>query len=74
MVDRVGKGKIVVLQFHGVLDIAHNWVTTGPQLFEQYMQYLKDGGFKVIALKDLKAYLPEILPEDTMLTYRQATP
>ena len=50
-------GKIVVLTIHGVPDIAHPWVTTPPELFREYLQYLHDNRYKVIALKDLLYYI-----------------
>src|SRR5205085_9188052 len=40
-------GKIVVLQFHGVPDTAHDWVTSTQEQFESYMKYLADNKFTV---------------------------
>lgn len=51
------RGKIVVLQFHGVPDNDHPWVHTPPKLFEQYMQHLKEEKCTVIALRDLSRYI-----------------
>ncbi len=51
------EGKIVVLTVHGVPDYAHEWVTTPPALFEEYMKYLHDHHFQVIAMKDLVQYI-----------------
>ena len=51
------KGKVVVLTIHGVPDDAHVWVNTPPQLFEEYLQYLKTNHYKVIALRDLARYI-----------------
>lgn len=51
------EGKIVVLTIHGVPDIEHPWVNTSPELFKEYMQYLSDNNFKVIALRDLAKYI-----------------
>lgn len=70
VVDRAEKGKYVVLQFHGVPDIAHGHVHTPPDSFRLYMNYLKDQGFRVIALRDLESVLPDTLPDDPMLSYR----
>ncbi len=56
VVHRAKDGKIVVLQFHGVPDIAHPWVHTPPERFKEYMAYLKAEGFNVIALKDVGQY------------------
>nr|WP_262906150.1 polysaccharide deacetylase family protein [Hymenobacter terricola] len=56
-------GRIVILTVHGVPDVAHDWVTTPPALFEQYLRYLHDHQYKVIALRDLARYVnvPEAL-------------
>ena len=76
VVDRAKKGEMVVLQFHGVPDVAHDWVNTPQQAFEKYMQYLYDQGFRVIALKDVANYFPEeyTFPNDTLLGYRTSSP
>jgi peptidoglycan-N-acetylglucosamine deacetylase len=50
-------GKIVVLTVHGVPDTAHPWVTTPPELFDEYLQYLHDNGYTVLALRDLAQYV-----------------
>jgi peptidoglycan-N-acetylglucosamine deacetylase len=50
-------GKIVVLTIHGVPDYEHPWVTTPPELFNEYLQYLHDNQYTVISLKDLKKYI-----------------
>ena len=50
-------GKIVVLTVHGVPDYAHDWVTTPPELFEEYLQYLHDQDYTVIAMRDLAQYV-----------------
>lgn len=50
-------GEIVVLTIHGVPDTAHPWVTTPPELFEEYLKYLHDHGYRVIALRDLARYV-----------------
>ena len=50
-------GKIVVLTIHGVPDVEHPWVNTPPALFKEYLQYLSENHFKVIALKDLNKYI-----------------
>ena len=63
-------GRIVVLQFHGVPDIAHPWVHTPPENFERYMRYLQREKFRVIALRDIEPYLPAADPADPMLADR----
>ena len=50
-------GKIAVLQFHGVPDRAHAWVHTPKERFEEYMAYLAENDFEVIALRDLHRYV-----------------
>jgi peptidoglycan/xylan/chitin deacetylase (PgdA/CDA1 family) len=58
-------GKIVVLQFHGTPDTAHEWVNTPPKEFEKYMQYLADEKYTVISMRDLARYVdPDVLPSD----------
>ena len=52
-------GKIAVLQFHGVPDGEHPWVNTPRERFEEYMAWLHQEGFKVIALRDLARYVDE---------------
>lgn len=56
-INQAKDGKIVVLTVHGVPDYAHDWVTTPPELFEAYLQYLHDNGYQVIALRDLAKYV-----------------
>jgi peptidoglycan/xylan/chitin deacetylase (PgdA/CDA1 family) len=64
-VGQARHGKIVVLQFHGVPDTAHDWVTTSRKQFEEYMKYLADQRFKVIAMRDLSRYVdPNVAPVD----------
>jgi len=65
---RAPEGKAVVLQFHGVPDVSHPWVHTEPELFRRCMQYLKDQGFRTMALRDLQPYAGE--PQDPLLTHR----
>ena len=59
-------GKAVVLQFHGVPDVAHPWVHTDPEFFKQCMTHLYENNYNVIALRDLEPYLPNTLPQDNM--------
>ena len=59
------RGRIAVLQFHGVPDTAHAWVNTPGERFEAYMKYLAVNQYKVIALRDLAKYVdPAIAPKD----------
>ena len=56
-VSQAKNGKVVVFTVHGVPDYAHQWVTTPPVLFEEYLKYLHDQKYNVIALKDLLPYI-----------------
>jgi len=74
VVAQAKDSKIVVLQFHGVPDEAHPWVNTPPEMFRQYMQYLKDNGYHPIEMRDLAAYYDwSHLPDDSMLKNRVAS-
>jgi peptidoglycan/xylan/chitin deacetylase (PgdA/CDA1 family) len=58
-------GRIAVLQFHGVPDLAHPWVHSPVERFKEYMQYLADNHYTVVALRDLEKYVdPEVKPSD----------
>ena len=58
-------GKIAVLQFHGVPDTAHDWVSVKKESFEAFLQYLTDGKYTVIAMRDLAKYVdPDVAPTD----------
>lgn len=58
-------GRVAVLQFHGVPDTAHDWVTTRTDQFETYLKYLADHRYTVIALRDLAKYVdPAVVPTD----------
>ncbi len=72
VVERAEPGKFVVLQFHGVPDVAHPWVHTSSDNFKSFMQYLKKGDFKVISLQEVADYLPDgyEAPEDPLIGYR----
>lgn len=54
VLDRASEG-VVVLQFHGVPDVAHDWVHTPPERFRKYMEELSRRGFSVLALRDLES-------------------
>ena len=56
-VGQAVKGRIAILQFHGAPDVEHPWVHSPPERFAEYMKYLHDEGFKVIALRDLAKYV-----------------
>jgi peptidoglycan-N-acetylglucosamine deacetylase len=68
-------GTAAVLQFHGVPDTAHPWVHTPPERFREYMAYLKQNRFRVVALRDLIPYLDlKNPPNDPMLHERYPKP
>ena len=50
-------GRAAVITFHGVPDPLHPWVSTDPQTFRDYLSWLADGGYTVIALRDLSRYV-----------------
>jgi hypothetical protein len=50
-------GRIAILQFHGVPDREHPWVNTPLERFREYMHWLKDNGYRAIALRDLDRYV-----------------
>lgn len=58
VLDRADEG-IVVLQFHGVPDLAHDWVHTPPEAFRRYMEELSSRGFDTLAVRDLEALLSD---------------
>ena len=58
-VEQAEFGRIAVLQFHGVPDLAHPWVHTPIKQFEEYMDYLSKEGFKVISVRDLARYVDQ---------------
>lgn len=61
-VGQARRGRIAVLQFHGVPDGEHPWVNTPRERFEEYMAWLHTEGYTVIALRDLARYLDEAQP------------
>ena len=56
-IEQARDGKIAVLTFHGVPDLDHPWVHTEPDAFSRYMEYLRDEGCMVIAMRDLVEYV-----------------
>ncbi|MCC6823077.1 MAG: polysaccharide deacetylase family protein [Verrucomicrobia subdivision 3 bacterium] len=72
IVARATNGQVVVLQFHGVPDVAHPWVHTPPERFREYMAYLKENNFRCIPMRDLAMYVDrDHLPADPLLKSRQ---
>ncbi len=59
--------RIAILQFHGVPDTAHAWVSTATDKFDAYMHYLAVEKYRVVALRDLLDILPPSdPPQDPM--------
>jgi peptidoglycan/xylan/chitin deacetylase (PgdA/CDA1 family) len=56
-VSQARHGRIAVIQFHGIPDTAHGWVSTSTQHFDAYMSYLAKNGYQVIAMRDLAKYV-----------------
>jgi peptidoglycan/xylan/chitin deacetylase (PgdA/CDA1 family) len=66
-VTQARDGRIAVLQFHGVPDTAHDWVSLGQADFEAFMKYLALHDYQVIALRDLEKYVdPGITPKNAL--------
>ncbi|MBX3732752.1 MAG: polysaccharide deacetylase family protein [Verrucomicrobiae bacterium] len=51
------RGRIAVLQFHGVPDREHPWVHTPVERFEEYLEWLAANGYRCIALRDLGRFV-----------------
>lgn len=69
---RARPGQIAVIQFHGVPEGEHPWVHTPRERFEEYMAWLHEQGFKVIALRDLALYVdPDQVPADPTAVIRR---
>jgi hypothetical protein len=63
--EQTRDGCIAILQFHGVPDTAHDWVSSNPQNVEACLKYLKLENYRVIALRDLRDYIkPPVEPDD----------
>lgn len=74
VLDRASEG-VVVLQFHGVPDVAHPWVHTPPERFREYMDELSRRGFEVIAMRDLERVLGDReTPDDPTREVRYPEP
>jgi len=64
-VEQAKRGRIAVLQFHGVPDKAHPWVNTTPKNFEAFMSFLARNNYRVISMLDLSKFVdPNIVPND----------
>lgn len=56
-VEQATENKVAILQFHGVPDTAHGWVSSSTDKFEAYLRYLAMKEFTVISLRDLGKYV-----------------
>lgn len=56
-VEQATEDKVAILQFHGVPDTAHSWVSSSTDKFEAYLRYLAMKEFTVISLRDLGKYV-----------------
>jgi peptidoglycan/xylan/chitin deacetylase (PgdA/CDA1 family) len=74
ILDRAEPGKAIILQFHGVPDIAHPWVHTDPDSFALFMDHLQAAGHRVIALRDLDQYFDIGDVYDPALNYTYGIP
>ena len=55
-VHQAKNGRIAVIQFHGAPDNEHPWVHTPPERFREYMSYLAEEAYRVVALRDLARF------------------
>ena len=70
-VDRAKDGKIAVVVFHGVPDY-YTHTSIAQEEFKQCMDYLRDGAFQVIAVRDLVKYVdPTRKPADPYAPIRR---
>lgn len=64
-VEQAHHGRIAILQFHGIPDTAHDWVSSSTQNFDAYMNYLAKNRYTVIAMRDLARYVDaDVTPSD----------
>jgi peptidoglycan/xylan/chitin deacetylase (PgdA/CDA1 family) len=61
-VIKARSGRIAVVQFHGVPEGEHDFVNTPRRLFEDFMLYLHDHKYRVIAVRDLSQYVDRAKP------------
>ena len=73
VLDRADDGTIV-LQFHGVPDTAHPWVSTPPERFRKCLKELAARGFRCIAVRDLDTFAAAPPPNDPLVSRRYPEP
>jgi peptidoglycan/xylan/chitin deacetylase (PgdA/CDA1 family) len=75
-IEQARRGRIAIMQFHGVPDNAHPWVHTSAAKFESYMRTLAENRYQVIALRDLAKYvdwqIEPLEPSDVINDRKQA--
>ena len=69
IIERAEVGRAIILQFHGIPDIAHPWVHLDPEKFTEMMDHLEESGCRVIALKELDSYFEIGEADDPALEY-----
>jgi peptidoglycan/xylan/chitin deacetylase (PgdA/CDA1 family) len=69
IIERAEPGRAIILQFHGIPDIAHPWVHLDPEKFIAMMDYLEGTDCRVIALRDLDKYFEIGDVDDPALNY-----
>jgi len=71
-VQQAQTGRPAILQYHGVPDTAHAWVSSTRETFEACMKYLHAEKYSVIALRDLRKWVnPDVVPADPEAIIRQ---
>ncbi len=71
IVGAARNGRIAVLIFHGVPDLINPALDTSPVRFEAFLDYLDEGDFNVIAMRDLARYVdPDAKVDDPMALRR----
>lgn len=71
-IHQAQRGRIAVLQFHGVPEGEHDWVNTPKGNFLEYTRYLHENDFTVIAMRDLRKYVdPDQHPDDPLAAMKR---
>jgi peptidoglycan/xylan/chitin deacetylase (PgdA/CDA1 family) len=75
VVEQAEDSTIVVLRFHGIPDSKHPSRSTSKRQFQDYMNYLKERSFQVIALRDMTRFGPaDHVPARPLLGTRYPAP
>jgi peptidoglycan/xylan/chitin deacetylase (PgdA/CDA1 family) len=68
-------GRAVVLQFHGIPNPTYPACSVEPEVFEQLLDDLTEGGFHVVAMRDLGRWVnPKPVPSDPLVGRRVPDP